>query len=417
MRSLLAILLLIAVTTRAQRNVIYDVENIASLQCIAMDDALLPPIMKMKDWQVTVSFDELSHDYHRYRYHIDHCEANWEVSEDLFESNYLNGLNDQLIEDCEKSLNTTQIYTHYSLNLPNEDVRLTLSGNYRVTIYDDDKSIDEPVATVEFALVEPLMSVGLSVSDNTDIDFQRSNQQVSVNVAYGTIRVSDPERDLHTYVIQNRRADRCVEVKPNIKKANGIEFTHQRSLIFPATNECHKFEFLSLHRTTLNIDNIRWFDPYFHVTLFEEQPCLNYSFEQDQNGAFIIRNSDNDNDQTESEYAFVHFRLKSEPLAGGDVYVHGNWCNNWPNDNYKMEYDTENGEYHAAIYLKQGYYNYRFVQLSGKETSDGMPIAITDRTDGNFYQTENEYQVLVYYKEPGGRYDRLVGYNISKIEN
>lgn len=417
MRGLFALLLLATITCSAQRNVIYDVDNIASLQCIAQDDALLPPIMKMKDWRVTISFDELSHDYHRYRYHIDHCEADWEVSEDLFESNFLNGLNDQLIEDYEKSLNTTQIYTHYTLSLPNEYVRLTLSGNYRVTIYDDDNGIEDPVATVEFALVEPLMSIGMNVTSNTDIDFQRSNQQVNLSVAYGALRVSDPDRELHTYVIQNRRQDRRVEVKPNIKKANGIEFTHQRDLIFPATNECHKFEFLSLHRTTLNIDNIRWFDPYFHVTLFEEHPCSNYSFETDQNGAYIIRNSDNDDDETGSEYAFVHFRLKSEPIGGGDVYVQGNWCNDWPNDTYKMEYDAQNREYHAAIYLKQGYYNYRFVQLSGKETVDGTPIAITDRTDGNFYQTENEYQVLVYYRQPGSRYDRLVGYNAAKIED
>lgn len=416
MRGLLTILLLVTITCSAQRNRIYDVENIASLQCIAYDDVLAPQVLKMKDWRIRIEFDELSHDYHRYRYHIDHCEADWTVSEDLFESNFLNGLNDQLIEDYEKSFNTTQIYTHYTLSLPNEYVRLTLSGNYRVTIYDDDNSVEEPVATVEFALVEPLMNVGLAVTDNTDIDFQRSNQQVSVNIAYGSLRVNDPDRELHTIVIQNRRQDRRVQVKPNIKKANGIEFTHQRPLIFPATNECHKFEFLDVHRSTLNVDNIRWFDPYFHVTLYEELRSYNYSFERDQNGAYVLRNSDNEDNETASEYAYVHFRLKTDPIEGGDVYVHGNWCNNWPCDTYRMEYDQTAGEYHAAIYLKQGYYDYRFVQLSGEETSDGSPIAITDRTDGNFYQTENEYQVLVYYREPGSRYDRLVGYNVSKIE-
>lgn len=417
MRYLLTLLILATITCSAQRNIIYDTDNIASLQCIAYDDELKPTVLKMKDWRVKICFDELSHDYHRYRYHIDHCEANWEKSEDIFESNYLNGLNDQLIEDYDKSFNTTQIYTHYTLNLPNEDVRLMLSGNYRVTIYDDDNSVEEPVATVEFALVEPVMNIGINVTANTDIDFQRTNQQASVSVSYGSLRITDPDRELHTYVIQNRRQDRRIEVKPNIKKANGIEFTHQRALIFPATNECHKFEFLSLRRNTLNIDNIRWFDPYFHITLYEERPTHNYVFDKDQNGAYVLRNSDNEDNKTTSEYAFVHFRLKTEPLVGGDVYVHGNWCNNWPCDTYRMTYDTAAGEYHAAVYLKQGYYNYRFVQLSGEETADGMPIAITDRTDGNFYQTENEYQVLVYYKEPGGRYDRLVGYNISKIEN
>lgn len=410
MRSLFIILLLATITCSAQRNVIFDTDNIASLQCIAYDNPLLPPVMKMQDWHVTIEFDELSHDYHRYYYHIDHCEADWTVSDDLFESNYLSGLNDQLIEDYERSFNTTQIYTHYTLQFPNEQTRVILSGNYRVTIYDEDSDASNPLATVEFCLVEPIMNIGIQVSGNTDIDFQRGNQQVSINATYGRLRISDPDRELRTIVMQNRRQDRRFTVTPNIKKAGGMEFTHQRQLIFPATNECHKFELLDLQRANMNVDNIRWYDPYFHVTLYEERVQHNYSFEKDQNGACVIRNSDNEDNGTTSEYAFVHFRLLSEPLDGGDVYVYGNWCNNWPNDSYRMTYDNATGEYHAAIYLKQGYYDYRFVQLSGQQTPEGQPIAITDRTDGNFFQTENEYQVLIYYREPGSRYDRLVGY-------
>lgn len=413
MRGLFLILLLVAATCCAQRNIIFDTDNIASLQCTAYDNPLVPPVMKMQDWRMTIEFDELSHDYHRYCYHIDHCEADWTVSEDLFESNYLSGLNDQIIEDYEKSFNTTQIYTHYTLSFPNEQTRLLLSGNYRVTIYDEDADKDDPLATVEFCLVEPLMSIGTMVSDNTDIDFQRNHQQVSINALYGSLRITDPDRELRTIVMQNRRYDRRVTVTPNIRKAGGMEFTHQRQLIFPATNECHKFELLDLQRSNMNVDNVRWFDPYFHATLYEERVQHNYAFEKDQNGICILRNSDNVDNGTTSEYAFVHFRLLTEPLDGGDVYVYGNWCNDWPNDTYRMTYDAVAGEYHAAIYLKQGYYDYRFVQLSGEETADGHPIAITDRTDGNFYQTENEYQVFIYYRAPGSRYDRLVGHSCA----
>lgn len=391
---------------------IFDVDNIRSLQLIAMDDPILPPVMDIKTWHVNIGFDEMSHEYHRYIYHIEHCEADWSVSEDLFESNYLEGMNDQPIEDYEKSFNTTQIYTHYSIDFPNEQTKLLLSGNYRVTIYDDDDDEHEPLLTAEFSLVEPIINISASIDSNTDIDFQRSHQQVSLSLGYGALRITDPERELHTYVIQNRRADRCVEVKPNIRKATGLEYTHQRNLIFPATSECHKFELLDLHRVNLNVDNIRWFEPYFHATLYEHRPQHNYEYDPDANGAFVLRNATDEDNETTSEYVITHFRLKTAPLPGGDIYIHGNWCNNWPNDEYKMEYDETAGEYHAAILLKQGYYNYRYVQLTGDTTPDGTPIAITDRTDGNFYQTENEYLVLVYYKEPGGRYDKLVGVNV-----
>ena len=36
-------------------------------------------------------------------------------------------------------------------------------------------------------------------------------------------------------------------------------------------------------------------------------------------------------------------------------------------------------------------------------------------TEGDFYQTENSYQALIYYKGTGERTDRLVGYQtVSK---
>ncbi|MBQ0048888.1 MAG: DUF5103 domain-containing protein [Bacteroidales bacterium] len=400
-------LLTIAISLSAQRNTILDTDHLRSLQTIAMDDPLLPCVMDRQAWRVEIGFDEMSHEPHRYRYHIDHCEADWTPSEDLFESNYLAGLNDQLIEDYEKSFNTTQIYTHYALRLPNEQTNLLLSGNYRVTIYDEDDDEHAPLATAEFCLVDPVMHVALQVDGNTDIDFQRHHQQVAVDINYGVLRVTDPARELKTFVVQNRRQERTVAVQPNIRKAGGAEFTHQRSLIFPAGNECHKFELLDVHRVNLNVDNMRWFEPYFHATLYETRPQRSYVFEHDANGAYVMRNADNEDNETTCEYVYVHFRLKSEPLPGGPVYVQGLWCNNWPCEDYRMEYDEEEEEYRVAVLLKQGYYDYRFVQLEGEEVTQG-------RTDGDFFQTNNEYQVLVYYKEPGGRYDRLVGYARTK---
>ncbi|MCQ2197171.1 MAG: DUF5103 domain-containing protein [Bacteroidaceae bacterium] len=391
---------------------IYDTEHIRSLQVIAMDDPILPPVMDIHTWHVNIGFDEMSHEYHRYIYHIDHCKADWTVSEGLFESNYLEGLNDQPIEDYEKSFNTTQIYTHYSINFPNEQTQLVLSGNYRVTVYDDDDDEHTPVLTAEFCLVEPLMSLAGTVNGNTDIDFQRSHQQVEFSLGYGSLRVMDPERELCTYVIQNRRADRCIKVTPNIRKSNGLEYNHQRALIFPGGSECHKFELLDVHQANMNVDNIRWHEPYYHATLDCYRPQHSYTFEHDANGAFILRNSDDEDNETTCEYVITHFLFKSDPLPGGDVYVQGNWCNNWPCEDYRMQYDEKEAKYHCAILLKQGYYDYRFVQLSGEQTPEGQPIATTEHTDGNYYQTENEYQILVYYREPGARYDRLVGYKV-----
>ncbi len=401
----------IAILSYAQQNLIYDTANFHSLQLVVNEDELLPPIVELGGrWSTNIGFDEMSHDYRRLRYHIDHCEADWSLSEEIFESDYLEGMNDQLIEDYEKSFNTTQIYTHYQLLLPNEDVRLLLSGNYRVTIYDEDDEDKEALLKAEFCIVERKVSLSAAIDGNTDIDFQQQHQQVSICLGYGSLRVTDPERDMKVFVTQNRRPDLTVQVQPNIRNANGLEFNHQRALIFPGGNECHKFELLDVQRVNMGVDHIRWFEPYYHATLFEELPTRHYSLEYDQNGAYVMRNSENEDNETTSEYVFVHFRLKTPPIPGGPIYVHGNWVNHWPSDTYKMEYNKEEGEYQAAIFLKQGYYDYRFLQIEadGKVTSA--------RTDGNFFQTLNEYQILVYYKEPGGRYDKLVGEKIVTNE-
>ena len=395
----------------AQHTRSLDTENIKSVQTVCMEDPLLAPVMDMDTWRVEIGFDEMSHEYKRYRYHIDHCEADWTVSDGIFESDYLAGMNDQLIEDYEKSFNTTQLYTHYSLSLPNSDVRLRLSGNYRVTIYDEDDDDKTPVAVSEFALLDSKMSVGVTSSADTDVDFQRTHQQLSININYGALRVVDPEREIKTLVIQNRRPDRRLWVEPNIRKANGVEFSHHKGLIFPAGNEYHKFELLDVHLVNMNVDNMRWYEPYFHATLYENTPSRNYVYDEDQNGAYVLRNSDDEDSETTSEYAFVHFRLKTPRLTGGSVYVQGDWCNEWPSQDYEMTYDEEAGEYHLAVLLKLGYYNYCFLQAAENKDTGNFE-GVSDLTDGNFFQTENEYQVLVYYKEQGGRYDKLVGYAV-----
>ena len=266
-------------TVRAQQSLTFT-EDIRSLQQSVNGDPLLPPILTLgKREHINIEFDELSHDYHRFIYHIQHCNADWSVTEDLFESDFLNGFNDQPIEDYENSFNTTQLYTHYKLTLPNTNTQMLLSGNYRVLIFDDDDR-ENPVLQTEFCIVGPSMSVSASISGNTDIDFNQEHQQVSFSVGYGNNRVIDPLREIHTTITQNRRQDnKVVDPIPNIQKSNGLEFSYQKGLIFDAGNEFHKFEILDVQKPGMNIDNIRWYEPYYHATLFPERPARNYIYD------------------------------------------------------------------------------------------------------------------------------------------
>lgn len=390
----------------AQRNEILD-GQLHTLQVIVNDDPLLPPIMNLGGHNhVEISFDEFSHEYHRYIYKVEHCNADWSPSTEIFESDFLNGFNGEPIEDFEKSFNTTVLYTHYSLRIPNENISLKLSGNYKLTVYNDEGDEPVPVLTACFSLVEPGVGIGTAISTNTDVDFNKSHQQLDLSISYGGIKIIDPHRELQTVVLQNRRWDNCVvNPKPNIQTAHKIEFTHNRQLIFPAGNEYHKFEMLDVHIPTLNIDRMEWFDPHYHATLYPNQTARNYLYDEDQNGAFVIRNSDDMDVETTSDYVFTHFTLKSPQLSGGEVYLNGGWTYNRFIPEYRMTYNRDTQSYEATVLLKQGYYNFNYLFVpDGNQTGNSGP------TDGNFYETENEYIILVYHRPNGGRYDKLVGY-------
>ena len=226
----------------AQTQQIFN-RNIKTLTLTVDDDPTLPPYLLYASRQyIDIEWDEMSHDYKRYRYHIDHCDWDWNVTDGIFESDYLEGLNDQLVEDFEKSFNTTQIYTHYKLRIPNKELRLRLSGNYRVLIYEEDEE-DSPVLEARFCIYEREAGIIAQLSSNTDVDFNDRHHQMTLSIGYGSLAVIDPEQELKVVVMQNRRWDSRVEgLVPNVRKPNGIEFTHNRNLIFPAGNEYHRFE-------------------------------------------------------------------------------------------------------------------------------------------------------------------------------
>ena len=386
----------------AQMQQVFD-KNIKTLTLTVDDDPTLPPYLLYRGRQyIDIEWDEMSHDYKRYRYHIDHCDWDWQPTDGIFESDYMEGLNDQLIEDYEKSFNTTQIYTHYRLRLPSREIRLRLSGNYRVLIYEEDEE-DTPVLEARFCIYEREAGIVAQLSSNTDIDFNDRHHQMTLSIGFGALQVYNPEQELKVIVMQNRRWDSRVEgLVPNVRQANGIEFTHNRRLIFPAGNEYHRFEILDVHRTATGVDRIDWFEPYYHATLFPAVIDHAYSYSEDQNGVYVVRSSDNYDDWTTAEYVVVHFFLETPRLEGGDVYVSGIWSGQTFNPDCKMEYDEIHQYYHAAILLKQGYYSYEFIQQDG----------LTQRTMGSFFETENEYEVLVYYRQQGSRYDRLAGFSL-----
>jgi hypothetical protein len=375
--------------------------RVKSLTSIVNGDWQNRPVMTLNSSDVlSIGFDEFLHNYHRLVYHLDHCEADWSVSEDIFESDWLHGFNDEPIDNYLNSINTTVLYTHYQLTIPNDRCQLTMSGNYRLTVYDEDNA-NEKLLEVEFYVVEPVMTIGMEATTNTDIDHNVSHQQLSISLLYNNLRITNRDEQLYTVVMQNWQEDAARHnIQPNHITPHGLLWQHNRQLIFDGGNEFHKFEVLDVTHPTMGIDRIRWDGTNYQVYPFAATVCRNYLTDVDTDGAFCIRNSDNFESEHTCDYVWVNYRLHTPQLLNGNIYVQGRWTTEKA-ANYLMHYNAEEQVYQAYILQKQGYYSYQYLWQKNDGTSHFLP------SEGNFYQTENRYQAYIYYKKLGERTWRL----------
>ena len=287
-----------------------------------------------------------------------------------------------------------------------------ISGNYQLDIVDDDTRAI--VATVRFMVAEDVVKISRNVLTDTDLDVRDHHQQIALRVDYpSTLKANSPRDQFRVLVMQNHRSDNQVWCPPApIVRPGTMEWTHCKELIFPAGNEFHKFEILDVHRNSMGVDHIDWDGEWYNVHLFHDYPRRAYVYDEDADGAFFIRNSDNSESAITSEYVKVNFYLDT-PRLEGDVYVDGKWTYNGLSEKYLMEYDESGKYYHAEIPLKYGYYSYQYLNIhpgaTQPPTRTTQHLSPTRSTEGDFYQTENRYLTLVYYRDNGDRFWRLVG--------
>ncbi len=399
---------LFPLSTSAQRHEIND-ESIRSLQVVANQKWMDLPIMILNGGKISIDFDDLTHTYRRLTYRLEHCEADWKPSVGLFESDIVDGfIAGNTIDDIKESTLTNTLYTHYHLDIPNDKCQPKLSGNYRLYVYDDNNSSDHPLLTACFMLtesVESSMGVRLNITTQTDQSINREQQQAEMLIDYGPYTVSNPQQQIKTVVLQNRNwLDARWNSKPQYVMPNGLRWSHNQDYIFWAGNEYRKFEILSTNVASMGVDKIGWDGKIFHAYLFPTTPFLNYLYDEDADGAFLIRNSDNVEINTTSDYMLTHFQLNVSSPYPYRIFLNGDWTYNRLLPIYEMTYNSAGGYYEAVVSLKLGYYNYQFL------AADEQGRLSSFRVDNSHYQTENSYQALIYFRPPGGRTDKLVGY-------
>ncbi|SFS65287.1 type IX secretion system plug protein [Lutibacter maritimus] len=371
------------------------------------------PIIKLGD-KIQLSFDDLNADEHTYTYKIAHCDIDWSVS-NLSESEFINGYAEDRIRDYENSFNTLQPFTNYTLTIPNENTALKISGNYIISILNEDQQV---VFKRSFVVYEPKVTVGVAIYRSRDISNINTQQAVEFTINNPNFRINNPNEEIYPIILQNNNWQTAISgLKPQFFRGTQLLYKYNKETSFFGGNEFLFFDSKSIRNSSLNIAKVELGTNLYHTYLFtnEERIDKPYTLHPDANGNFVVRNLTSDNPNTDADYSWVHFSLSTlENLTGKDVYVSGNY-NSWQlNELNKLNYNPSTGLYEGAILLKQGFYNYQYVTKNSNGQISNHDI------DGSFYETENDYTVLIYYKGFGNRYTQVIGVgygNSEKINN
>jgi len=385
-------------------------QNIKTLQIGVVGVKLGLPIIELNSSNVLqVSFDEMSREAHSYSYKVIHCNADWTPS-GLNTNEYLSGYTTANITDYATSLNTTYLYTHYSFQLPTNDMGFKISGNYVAIIYEDNM-MDNPIAQACFSIVEPHIGISATVRGNTDTELSGRLQQLDFEVALNGYAVREVSTELKVVVRQNNRIDNQItDLQPTYFTSSSLSYINNKGLIFDGGNEYHRFDISSVYAAGEGVSTIRFTRPYYDAFLYDNkiQTSKSYLYDQDVNGKFIVNMQNAQDDNTEADYMSFHFNLPAkQPFFDGQLYLGGEFNYNEMNDAVRLKYDGKTESYVQTVLLKQGGYNYQywFVPKGEKKASP-------ERVDGSYWQTKNEYTIYVYHRAFGERYDKLIGVKV-----
>ncbi len=358
------------------------------------------PIIRLGE-MLRLEFDVLNNEEDDFYYVIEHFNYDWTPSR-LLKQEFLDGFDNQRIVDYDNSFNTYQLYSHYRMIIPNQLTRIKLSGNYMIKIYDD---YGELMFSRKFVVYEELANVGVAIKRSRDLKYINQKQSVNFRITSPFIQFNNPERTVKTVIIQNNNLNSAIYgLKPLYTLGGELIYKYDKETSFWAGNEYLYFENKDVRGSNIGVQFIDLQEVY-HSYLFTDILRANevYTYNPDINGSFVITALNTSDPRIEADYTVVHFSLLIPELMGKDIYIYGNFNNYALTEDNKMVYNSQEGFYEQALLMKQGFYNYKYVMLDENGEMDEGAIS------GNFELTENNYKVLVYYRDFGTRYDRVIG--------
>ncbi len=376
-----------------------------SMKVMKEGDFMSPPVVRLgSDDRISINFDEWTEDYSDLQYRLVHCNSDWQPSR-LLESEYLDGFNIADVEDWAYSSNTFVHYVNYQIFLPNEHMNPTVSGNYIVQIFNRDDP-DTVLAEARFAVAEQVVETTGRMTTQTDRGVNDAWQQLELELTPTDVSISDPYSEVTLRVSQNGDpATESVISAPSRMDGKRLVYSHQPQLIFKAGNEFRRFESVRTNYNDMHVDSVRYMGSNYHVWLTPdgERADQEYSYDETQQGRFLIREYNSTDSNLGADYVTVHFRLEVPEVADADVHVAGEFTGYSPDSGNRMHYDHSEGAYLLEMPLKQGSYNYRYVAVP---RGNGKPDS--SLIEGDKHETRNEYRVQVWYRPVAARCERLL---------
>lgn len=357
-------------------------------------------------WQF--HFDILNTDWQDLNFAAIHCDHNWKPS-DLESTEYIQGFPNQLINTIENSFSTQVEYAHYQFQFPSDLMKAKLSGNYAIIVYEGDDWSDRDSwwLTYRVVLTESLVELFPRVNASSIISQRFSHHEIDLVVQHPNYSILNPINDFHISIIQNNDWENVIDnLKPRFVKNNELDYHYQGENNFQGGSEYRFFDLKNLSIQTSEVQSIFRNARGYFAQLLPDYPMGSkaYQSQRDINGLCLVKSDIASDSHLEAEYVNVQFVFKSPEVNEGKIVVDiGQNMSN--NSNYEMVYNSATQEYQVTILLKQGYYNYRYVLYDQYHPGGDLSF-----TEGNHFETENEYVVVAYNYERSLGYDRAVGF-------
>ena len=387
-------------------------DRIKSVQLHPYGNQLGYPIIRLNSAeQLELHFDDLDANVKNYSYTFQLCNSDW-TPVMLSHFDFIKGFSQVRLNTYRMSSVAFTRYTHYQAMIPDRNCVPSRSGNYILKVFlNGDTS--KLVITKRMMVVQELSTIKAEIQQPFNGQLFRTHQKVQFRVNLNEqLNVVNAIQQVKVVIMQNNRWDNAVtDIRPTFFSRTTLEYNTENDCVFPAGKEWRWVDLRSFRLQSERIANAKYSNTSTEIFVKPEtdRKEQRFNFYRDANGQYQIEPSENINPLWQADYATVHFTFVppgNSPYPTKDVYVFGQLTNYNLSDAAKMTFNTSKGVYESSVFLKQGYYDYTYVTV---ERNAKKRIASFDATEGNLWETENNYTILVYYRPLAGRADELIG--------